>query len=392
MSDAWVQINERYEREEVAQFRVVLDTLEEVARHLNTDDFARHRIGLVLTDYIADILLARRVNRVVILSETGAWFEPRERFTDRDLNLLRQGFNRRLRVASQSYERAFTFGAGRPILDADGSEVLRVAHAYRNDVYHEDRHNPRSLPVVARAAIHAVAAVWRESLPSKGATSRGATGPLMDRLAAIGYETPSIFGRGAGPMFSLYAGADAFAGWLERELPFDVKAAARDLADDIDSRVAWAESMVEWLSGFEGPGAEQIEPSLHWHEFWDTHGGDPRLLELADEVTEHSAALLDTEDETEQARLNELLRELDEKRTAHFRSVYGAFTPTLGLSSLPKLRRRGRALAELRQPGRLLARYRTVDEQTRVFEDTLADVAIGWDRHVSEEVDRARGK
>jgi hypothetical protein len=349
-------------------------------------------MGLVLTDYVADVLLARRVNHVVTLSETGAWFEPRERFNDRDLNLLRQGFKRRLHVASQSYERPLTFGLGRPILDADGSEVLRVAHAYRNDVYHEDRHNPRSLPVVTRAAVRTVAAAWRESLPSKSATSRGPTGPVMDRLVAMGYEIPGMFGGGGPPIFSLYAGADAFVGWLERELPFDVKVAARSLADDIDSRAGWAESMIEWLSGFEGPGAQAIEPSLHWHEFWDTNGGDPRLLELADESAKHSAALLDTNDQGEKARLGALLRAVDEKRTGHFRSLYSAFTPTLGLSSLPKLRRRGRALAELRQPGRLLARYRTVDEQMRVFEDTMADAAIGWDRHVSEEEDRIRGK
>src|SRR6185312_16136736 len=224
--------------------RSMLDTLEEVVGHLRSDAPARHRIALILTDYIADVLLARRVNSVVQLSEYGPWFEPRERFTDRDLNLLRQGFNRRLQVASQSYERPMTFGMGRPILAEELAEVLRVAHAYRNDVYHEDRHNPHSLPIVTLAALHATAEAWRQSLPSKSATSSGAKGPLMDRLVVMGYETPSILGSGAGPMFSHYAGAEAFIGWLDREMPFDIAAAACSLSEDIDSRIEWAESMI----------------------------------------------------------------------------------------------------------------------------------------------------
>lgn len=237
--EAWDWPNSRYENDSIAQFTLVLDGIEEVVGRLKSSEISQQRLGLIVADYLADILLAQRVRRMIELSELHpGLMEPRERFDSRKRGTLRSGFNRRLAVASRSYERRFTYGAGEPILTASDVEVLRVAHAYRNDVYHEDRHNERTLPTIAWAAIHTVARAWKRSLPSNVASSQGARGPLMDRLRAKGYETPKQFGWG--PSLSLHAGAETVYRWLASQAPIDLAADAAALSGDLLARLQWA--------------------------------------------------------------------------------------------------------------------------------------------------------
>lgn len=51
----------------------------------------------------------------------------------------------------------------------------------------------------------------------------------------------------------------------------------------------------------------------------------------------------------------------------------------------------GPGLRQAKKIGSLLGRYRTLDMEVRVFEEALAEVAIGWDKHVQSEVDRSLG-
>jgi len=46
----------------------------------------------------------------------------------------------------------------------------------------------------------------------------------------------------------------------------------------------------------------------------------------------------------------------------------------------------------LRKTAALLRRYRTLDMELRVFEETLAEVARGWDEFIQDEIDRRRDK
>jgi hypothetical protein len=156
-----------------------------------------------------------------------------------------------LAVGDYEHRHTFALGAGRPALDASGGEVLRVAHAYRNDVYHEDRHSERTLRTIVVATIHVVVRLWASALSAKYATSHGGKGPLMERLVEKGYEPP------------------------------------------------------DWVG---------------------------------------------------------------------------------------QMAKRGVALSRAKSQGALFARYRTLDMELRVFEETLADIAIAWDKHVEDEVDRIRGK
>ena len=378
-------MNTRYASDEIARFTLILDGVEDAARRLESENIADVRLALVIADYLTDVVLARRIEHLIALSERGWLWESREQFDSKERGLLQQRFNRRVTLAARPYDAAFTYEMGDPILEAADAEVLRVAHAYRNDVYHEDRH-PSTTATIATAALHALVRAWKASLPSNMASTWGAEGPLMRRLQDLGYVSPK-FGDG---YLSLHAGAAAVVVWLENTVPLDLRDRRRELASDVETRVRWAESMIDWLSGWEGPGREHIEPALLWSDFWRQHGDDPELVALdTRRIAAREKRLGDDAEPTEAWR--EEVRQCDEAYVARLHELRSKHKPEASLNGLPQLRKRGIGLRQAKNIGTLLGRYRTLDMELRVFEEALAEVAIGWDQHVERESDRARG-
>lgn len=379
----------RYENDDVARFTLVLNGLEDAVARLASAEIGETRLALITADYLADLLFARRIESLVSLSERAPLWGGGQKFDAKARGLLRQGFNRRVALAARSYDARFTFGLGDPILEPGDAEVLRVAHTYRNDVYHGDRHNPSTLPVVAAAALHAVARAWVASLPANVAGSHGSQGPLMTRLNNRGYAAPHWAGRG---VLSLHAGAVAVAAWLKVAVPVDLSAQRAALIADIDRRVEWAKSMIEWLSGHEGPGPEEIEPALQWNDFWRQHGPDPLLVELDTKRRNAWDHVLDasSDDLAESDRAEIQVHE--DLYLARLRELQVSFTPAVTLDGLPGIAQRGRRLRSAGDTGSLFAGYRTLDMDLRVFEETLAGVAVSWDEYVQSEIDRRRGK
>lgn len=383
--DPWDRLNLRYANDDVARFTLILDGVEDATERLRSENIADLRLALVIADYLTDVLLARRVARVIALSERGFPWESREQFDSNARGLLRQGFNRRVTLAARPYDAGFTFGLGAPIIDPADAEIFRVAHAYRNDVYHADRH-PSTVRPIAAAALHALVRAWKASLPANTARSWGPDSPLVRRLERIGYVSPEFAGEG---YLSLHAGAAAVASWLKAIVPVNLREQRRELASDIEARVRWAESMVEWLSSWQGPGREHIEPALRWTDFWRQHGGDPELVALD---TRRRSAFEQARDEDEKERWREEIRQCEDAYVARLGHLRLAHQPAVSLDALPRLGKRGAGLRQAKNVGTLLGRYRTLDMDLRVFEEALAEVAIGWDQHVESEVDHSRGK
>lgn len=384
----WEWLNFRYQNDDVARFTLILDGVEDAATRLASENIADLRLALVIADYMTDVLLARRVARLIALSEHGFAWESREQFDSKTRGLLRQGFNRRVALAARPYDATFTLGLGDPILAPADAEVLRVAHAYRNDVYHEDRH-PLTIRTIAAAALHALVRAWRASLPANTASTWGAESPLMQRLERLGYGSPE-FAPGKGYL-SLHTGAAAVESWLGRTVPLELRDERRALASDIEERVRWAESMIEWLSSWEGPGPEHIEPALRWTNFWRQHADDPELVALDTRRRSVFEQLLDSDGDATESRREEL-RQCEDAYTARLDHLYAAHAPSVSPDDLPRLRKRGAGLRQAKNIGTLLGRYRTLDLELRVFEEALAEVATGWDENVQREVDRSRGK
>lgn len=386
--DAWDWLNFRYANDDVARFALIFDGVEDAAERLRSENIADLRLALVIADYLTDVLLTRRIARVIAFSERGYAWESREQFDSKARGLLRQGFNRRVSLAARPYNARFAFGLGEPILEPDDAEVLRVAHAYRNDVYHEDRH-PSTIRTIALAALHTLARAWRAALPSNIASTLGAQSPVMRRLQRLGYTTPEHFG--GQEYLSLHAGAATVGAWLDRTLPFDLPEHRRDLAADIERRVRWAESMIEFLSSSQGPGRAHIEPALQWGDFWRQHGDDPELVELDSQRRSALDQALDADEDAKERAFAEA-RACEGAYVKRLQELHAAYAPAVSLDALPQLRKRGAGLRQAKRVGALLARYRTLDMTLGVFEEALADVATGWDDYVEREVRRSLGK
>jgi hypothetical protein len=91
-------------------------------------------------DNLASLILNAHAERVFASGE-GSRSHKRKRYSHRERRKILGDFNRMLTVAMVDT-------GGPPwrsvsaILDESDAAVMRVAHSYRNAVYHQDRHNP----------------------------------------------------------------------------------------------------------------------------------------------------------------------------------------------------------------------------------------------------------
>ena len=134
--------------------------------------------------------------------------------------------------------------------------------------------------------------------------------------------------------------------------------------------------------------------ALRWGEFWSTHGTDDQVITLDREVAEIRHLILemnDDGDEGKRERLYVRISELENARNRRVQAMLREFVPKLDLGRIAQIRRLGERLSTARNVGALTVRYRTLDGEMQVIEECLDDMATGWDRHVQDEGERARG-
>ncbi len=166
------------------------------------------------------------------------------------------------------------------ILTERDAVVMRVAHSYRNGVYHEDRHNaalmqPLSMlyaQALGRAFVRSHAHGWSYSIDAERAGS----------LARLGYEPrPDDFAV-RGRMLDFAEAAQTITGSLTGRFVVHEQALSEHLARGVVERtVRCAHSVLDLLE--RGMPAERLEWVFFWSQFWDRHGADGRWLALQDE-------------------------------------------------------------------------------------------------------------
>jgi hypothetical protein len=165
------------------------------------------------------------------------------------------------------------------------------------------------------------------------------------------------------------------------------------LAEDAIARANWAERTVEWLSGPHGPGRDEIDPALRWYDLWRQHSADPDLLAFAESralAYEERMTRAEAGESTEAADTK--IEGSDSAYNRRFSELVDAHVPTLTLADLPRIKDGGASLARSKSIHTLLARYRALDLEVRVYEDTLSEMAMDWDQYVETESERRRGK
>jgi hypothetical protein len=153
MTDRFIsRLAQRYEHDEVAQFLLVVDQLEDCVQLLKKDEISKTRSAVILLDNLADILLGRRVRSCFAAGERPGPGDHRA-FTYKERKQLEKSFPAKLELAAGSGD----LGAGvQPIITADDRAILGLSHSHRNAAYHRDEHNPEVILVIAALQLTAV--------------------------------------------------------------------------------------------------------------------------------------------------------------------------------------------------------------------------------------------
>lgn len=161
------------------------------------------------------------------------------------------------------------------------------------------------------------------------------------------------------------------------------------LSTDLTRRSRWAEEMIDAVVA-EGLARERVEAILAEARAWTEIEADSEVVRLENEVAREKAARYTGEgfDQDSYAREAELM----EARNRRIFELIGRRRESIGFGDITEIGRLGSRLVNARNLGSLFARYRELDRRMEELEGILEAMAIGWDDHVQQEVDRARGK
>ncbi len=372
-----------------AQFLLFVDQLAEVRELLLSEDVTKQRMALVAVDNLAEIVLHRHKRHIQKLAEETKHHRI-PRVSQSDAVELSAHFEARVRLGRKGGEDPFIDRLLRPVLDELDDALFRTGHAYRNRVYHADHHNAAILPLIARSYAGAVGRAFVRLQPTQ--TAHTISKGMRQSLVRHGYTGSRE--SWAGDYFPPAEAAEQIVTHLTANLQLTLFAAKAALSEDIGWRMDWADSVISDLLGEPGMSPKRFAWALRWGEFWSTHGTDDQVITVDREVADIRHLLVemsDDGDEGKHERLYVRISELENARNRRVQAMLREFVPKLDLGRIAQIRRLGERLSTARNVGALTVRYQKLDGQMQVIEECLDDMVIGWDRHVQDEEERARG-
>lgn len=379
--DPWNDLSQRYRHDTRAQFLLFVEQMDEARQLLFGKQLAKQRLGLIAIDNLAEMLLYRHQQQIAQLRRHhGDGQIPR--LSKQLLGKLRTEFRARVGLAQKEIADPLLASVFVPILDQLDADVFRTAHAYRSRIYHSDHHNPAALPLIAKAYLAAVGRAFTRQQPTGVASSPDAT---TERICSCGYD----LAEGSFPGYlAPYEAAAAITANLTSGLEVDLDEAKEVLGCDIVNRSCWADEMIESIVR-DGFPRERVAAALGESEFWTKIEADEEVVRLENEVADVRATRSD-DGFTESSYKREA--ELMEARNERIWSLQRKSTPSLKVSDIRRLRHFGSGLTNAKDLGALFKRYRKLDDEMEQIEQVLEHLAIGWDQHLQEELDRIRGK
>jgi hypothetical protein len=380
--DPWDHLNRRYRHDDRAQFLLFVEQMNEARQLLLEDHLGKQRLGLIAIDNLAEMLLYRHQQQIVRLRGTH-WDAQIPRLGRKRLRKLRSDFNARVKLAREKIVDPLVGSVFVPLLDQLDADVFRTAHAYRNRIYHADHHNPALLPPLARAYLSAVGRAFTRQQPTGVASSPDAT---TEKICAYGFDLSQSWSPG---YFAPYEAAESITANLTSGLAVNPEKTKDILSSDIVDRSQWAEEMIETLVR-DGYPRERIPSVLAEADSWQAIEADEEIVRLENEVADLRASRWNDNHPESSFKKEAELMEARNKRVWALRAR--ATTPSLEIDDIPRLRHQGSDLSDAENLGTLFNRYRKLDDEIEKIEQALEQLAIGWDQHLQQELDRIRGK
>jgi hypothetical protein len=374
----------RYEFDEAEQLLLVVDQLEVCADMLRRDAVSSSRAAIILLDHHAEILLHRHCESLFRAGEGHGPFKGRT-YTTTERGEVRNHFAQKLAVASG----VGRLGAGvAPVVNADRSAALRLAHTHRNAAYHRDDHNPAVIRLVCLLQFEAVCcllAATTSSLTIGGVTQNA----RLAELARHGVHPTDSHGiRNA---ICLRDAADKVVESLTADLKLPLPAVQARLAMDLLDRAGELSGVVAELVDA-GMEPYRIVFAIENSEFWERHGSDEQLCELARRSDpwerRHEAGPGGSLPDEVYADMNAANDARNERWTALRRK----FRPRAQLQVVSRTIVRASKLIETSSMAETLNLYQQLDRDLAPLETFLPEAVRAWDAMVQRKIDIARGK
>lgn len=363
----------------LGEFALRLDHLEVAHELLISNVPAKERGAVILLDGFADALIYRRLQALYALTERGWWYRARmPSYPKRLREKASAEFHLRLKLVRDRTYYDELAGDEDPFIDDIQATVLQIAHTYRNDAYHRDKHNAATIGMIGRLSFVAASRLFARSQPN--GVGIGVRDHSLDRLAP--YDIDLTIG-----FLELRAAAEQVASRLQQGLEVEHAVLAADLADDIEFRLA---GLDEDLGHLRTSGRD-VDEILSWTELGRLHGADEELLRLSDAA--------DPKTRAEKAGLKSVPPDFVEEAKDAF-LLYRRRESELREST--RLKANGETLDRLKEePARLrtvtrtatlLSKYHEADRALSWIEECAAEALTAFDEAVQLDLDRARGK
>jgi hypothetical protein len=320
------------------------------------------------------------MERTFVLSEEMGALTPR-RWDRKQRRQLINDFNARIELARTQ---PTAWPAPERLLDARDESVFRVAHAYRNALYHGDRHNAglgRSLAVEYLQAVgRTLVRSW-----SAGGTIGGI--PASDARLRAFRRLGSASARSS---FQPRTVADECVRHLVGRFRVQRKTLCQQLERDLEERARRVDAILDEL-GRRGIARPLQSHFLRAALLWAAYRADPELVRLEDE---HAAIVHNASGRTDFPNDDDAKAyAANQTATQQRREALGAgFRPPVTIATARNMPRSARTLRSTSDTSVLLERYRTLDERLWLLEQAVTWVDIEVERMAEREVDRARGK
>lgn len=350
------------------RFLLFVEQLEQAILLLDSGRIARQRMAVVTLDNLAEGLIFHHLQNVFLASDEPTWVKHRE-FPAKERREAHRSFNKRVELAAEQFESVMPVYFPDRILDAHDAVVFRVAHHYRNPIYHEDRHNGALVDPMGRLYAQAVGRAFIRSHRSGLAVS--ATPSFMQEIAQLGWQ-----GRGDN-YFDPRAAAEAIITRICDPLIVDGALLRTQLADDLAER---CDIIDEDIDALRRDTFIALEDFLVQVQDWAANRGDEEMLRLREEQRKLEAEAAGTFDD---ANLK-AMRELEQQQWVHLFGPDQEVRTKVDLHSHVSIRRKGERLRSSRtKEANLLEQYRQLDDELQILEAAVDFMLFENDRRTS---------
>jgi hypothetical protein len=378
-------MSRRYD--EIDRFLVFVEQLQVACELLAADTLATTRTALVCVDNLANVILHGHAEAVFATGEGSHWCK-RKRYTHKERREVLGDFDRMLVVASKD-SGGPAWRAVPAIADESDAAVMRVAHSYRNGVYHEDRHNAA---LIAPLTVLYAKALGRTFTRSHGhGWSYSVDAGRAEALSRFGYAARQDDHTSA-RMLDFGVAASCVTQNLTSCFEVDEHTLREHLARDIIVRCRRCAQIVVDLLDREMP-ADRLEWVFSWSQFWAKHGADEKWLALQDKrdaLADELPAVVGSQGLSNVDTIVVAYHEAEQAYIERAHELQRGFRPSVTWADAPRLGKLGERLSNAKSLASLLSRYEQIDRDVEQLEVATSEAVRTWDQMVENEVDRLR--